>query len=88
MMMVIEIAGWIGAVLLLASYALNINGKLGSTSVAYIMCNLLSGAFFAINTTYHRAYPSAVVNVIWFGIAVAALVKHKRKNKNNEKEQD
>lgn len=71
----IEIIGWIGAVLIVGSYFFNINGKLKSSSLVYIICNLLGGIFFTINTLVHGAYPSMIVNIIWVIIAVAALLK-------------
>ena len=75
----IEIIGWIGAVLITGAYFLNINGKLKSSSGVYILSNLFGGIFFTINTLVHRAYPSMIVNIIWVFIAVAALFK-KEKN--------
>ena len=71
----IEIIGWIGAVLIVGSYFLNINGKLKSNSLVYIVSNLLGGIFFTINTLVHQAYPSMIVNIIWVIIAIAALFR-------------
>ena len=74
----IEIIGWIGAVLIVGAYFLNINGKLKSTSAVYIISNLVGGIFFTVNTLVHRAYPSMIVNIIWVFIAVAALLKKEK----------
>jgi len=74
----IEIIGWIGAVLIVGSYFLNINGKLSSRSPVYIISNLLGGIFFTVNTLVHHAYPSMIVNIIWVVIAIAALLKKDR----------
>ena len=71
----VEIIGWIGSVLIVGAYFLNINGKLSSRSPLYIFSNLLGGIFFSINTFVHQAYPSMIVNIIWVFIAVAALLK-------------
>ena len=71
----IEIIGWIGAVLIVGSYFMNINGKVKSSSIIYISCNLLGGIFFTFNTYVHRAYSSMIVNIIWVIIAIAALLK-------------
>ena len=71
----IEIIGWIGAVLIVGSYFLNINGRLKSSSSVYIISNLLGGIFFTVNTLVHHAYPSMIVNIIWVIIAVAALFR-------------
>ena len=72
---IIEIIGWIGTVLIVGSYFFNINGKIKSTSVSYILTNLVGGILFSIYTYAHRTWPNMVVNVIWVFIAVAALMK-------------
>lgn len=79
----IEIIGWIGAVLIVGAYYLNINGKLKSTSVWYILSNLTGGVFFTINTLVHGAYPSMIVNIIWVIIAIVALFKKDKKEPVN-----
>ena len=71
----IEIIGWVGAVLIVGAYFFNINGKLKSSSVVYILSNLFGGIFFTINTYVHQAFPSMIVNIIWVIIAIAALLK-------------
>lgn len=78
MNLLVEIIGWIGAVLILGAYFLNINGKIKSNSLIYIISNLLAGIFFTINTLAHQAYPSMIVNIIWVLIAVAALLKKEK----------
>ena len=75
MEIVIEIIGWISSVLILAAYFFNMRGSWKAASPLYIWCNLLGGAGFVLNTVYHHAYPSALVNVIWVIIAIAALFK-------------
>lgn len=72
---IIEITGWIATVLIVGAYFLNINGKVKSTSVPYILCNLVGGILFSVYTYAHRTYPNMVVNVIWVIIAIAALMK-------------
>ncbi len=73
--MAIEIAGWIAAVLILTAYGLLSAGKLNGKSVAYQVMNIVGAIGFVINTGYNGAIPSAVLNVIWVGIGVWALVK-------------
>jgi hypothetical protein len=74
----IETIGWIASVLIVGAYYLNIKGKLHAGSPAYIWANMIGGAFFVANTVWHGAYPSAVVNVVWVVIALAALFKKKK----------
>ena len=73
----IEVIGWIGTILIVGAYFLNINGKVKSTSMPYIISNLIGGILFSVYTYAHRTYPNMVVNVIWVCIAIAALMKKK-----------
>jgi len=77
----IEVLGWIASLLIVGSYALNITGKLAANSKTYVVANLVGGLFFVLNTYYHQAYPSMLVNFIWVLIAIVMLLK-KDKNKN------
>ena len=76
----IEIMGWIASVLIVGSYALNITGRLSASSKTYVLANIIGGIFFVVNTYYHKAYPSMIVNVIWVIIAIYMISKKKKKN--------
>jgi hypothetical protein len=75
MKLFIEIIGWIASLLIVGAYFLNIRGKWSAQSAKYIWCNLVGGVFFVVNTTYHEAYPSALLNVVWVIIAMLSLRK-------------
>ena len=75
MKLLVEVAGWIAAVLILTAYGLLSAGKLTGKSVSYQLMNIVGAIGFVINTGYNGAIPSAVLNVIWVGIGVWALVK-------------
>lgn len=75
MELLIETLGWIGSVLIVGAYASNIYGRLRADALLYIWANIIGGCFFVVNTIYHHAYPSAVVNVIWVIIALNAVTK-------------
>src|SRR6185437_11198326 len=72
--MLIEIAGWLGAAMLIVAYGLVSYGSVGGRSRFYQALNTLAGLLLAVNTVWHRAWPAAAVNIIWTGIAVGALV--------------
>ena len=69
----IEIAGWLGAALLLLAYALVSYGRVGGRSVLYQTLNIAASVLLAANTSWHHAWPSAFVNIIWIVIAIGAL---------------
>lgn len=76
--LLIEIAGWIGAGLILLAYALVSSGRIQARSVSFQLMNLLGAAGFVLNSGFHGAWPSAILNVIWIGIAAVSLAGLKK----------
>jgi hypothetical protein len=60
-------------VLILLAYLLLSIGKLTGQSILYQMMNVIGAGGFAVNGWWHRALPSASLNVIWAAIGVWAL---------------
>jgi hypothetical protein len=73
MSLAVEIVGWIGAVLVLGAYVLVSTGKLTGRSPVFQSMNAVGAAFFVLNTWWHGAMPSMVLNVIWSVIGFVAL---------------
>jgi hypothetical protein len=71
--LLVEIAGWVGAGLILAAYLLVSVGRLTGQCGAFQWMNLVGASGFVINSGYHGAIPSAALNVIWMMIGMAAL---------------
>lgn len=71
----VEIAGWVGATLILLAYILVTIGRLTGHSPAFQWMNLVGAAGFTINGWWHGAIPSAALNVIWMLIAAVALLR-------------
>ena len=69
----VEVAGWIGAALILLAYLLVTMGRLTGQSLAFQWMNLFGALGFVINGWWHQAIPSASLNVIWMLIAAVAL---------------
>jgi hypothetical protein len=64
---IMDILGWLGAILYLVAYGLVSAKKVESDSWMYQGLNILAGTMLIINTYYLRAYPSAGLNVAWVG---------------------
>jgi hypothetical protein len=71
--MFVEVIGWAGALLVLAAYLGVSSGRLTGGSVAFQGMNAPGAAFFVLNTWWHGAMPSMVLNIIWSGIGFGAL---------------
>jgi hypothetical protein len=74
-MILIEIAGWAGAALILLAYLLVTTEKLTGRSLAFQWMNLVGAAGFVANGLWHGAIPSASLNIVWMAIAAFALVR-------------
>jgi len=72
---VIEIAGWVGAVLVLIGYVLVSTGRLEGRSVAFQVLNLIGALGFIANTAWHGAIPSMALNIVWSAIAIYTLAR-------------
>jgi hypothetical protein len=73
--LLVDFAGWAGAIVLLLAYGMVSFKKLAPDSRWYQLLNAFGSACLIVNTVYHHAYPSAAVNVVWIMIALAAQVR-------------
>lgn len=73
--LIIDIIGWIGSVEVIVAYALISSERVNGKSILYQLLNLTGAIFLIVNTIYYGAYPSTAINVVWVGIALAALWK-------------
>jgi hypothetical protein len=69
----VEGVGWIGAGLILGSYALLTMRRLNAESATYQWMNIAGAAGMIVNGLSNGALPSAFLNVIWLGLGAYAL---------------
>ncbi len=79
----VEIAGWGGAILILLAYLLLSAGRLTGQSLAYQAINVVGAAGFVVNGWWHRALPSAALNVLWLLIGAIASWRIIRKRRSS-----
>ncbi|MDX2001944.1 MAG: hypothetical protein SFW35_05915 [Chitinophagales bacterium] len=78
--LLIDITGWLGAACVLYAYLMVSARRLEGDSLHYQTFNILGALFLIINTYFHHAYPSTIVNIIWVGVAVYSLLNRKKAN--------
>jgi hypothetical protein len=67
--------GWFGTALILIAYTLTTFGFLSTNNLIYPLANG-AGALGLIYTSFKKKdYPPGVLNIIWFTIALVAIVK-------------
>jgi len=70
--------GWIGAACVLVPYALVSTGRLAGTTMSFRISNIAGGVLLMLNTWYHHAFPSMIVNVIWIAIGAYSMMRVKQ----------
>jgi hypothetical protein len=75
----VEAIGWTGAALILAAYFLVSMGRLSGQSAAFQWMNVAGAAGFIVNSGWHGALPSTVLNIVWLGIGAFTLWRIARK---------
>jgi hypothetical protein len=65
MALFVEIIGWVGALLVLAAYVGVSTGRLAGGSATFQWLNAVGATLFVVNTWWHAAFPSMVLNIIW-----------------------
>jgi len=75
--LLIDIIGWVGAVILLLAYGLISTRRTDGGSIGYQLLNLVGSALLMLNSFFYGAYPSSGVNIVWIGIALYALFRRR-----------
>lgn len=78
----IEIIGWLGTLFVVLAYFLVSYKKIEPTSKSYQLLNLAGALSMSLNVWHHQAWPSFALQIVWGTIALAALVKMTRINKD------
>jgi len=78
MKIIIDIGGWIGAVMLLLAYFLVSSKRVGGTSTRYQSLNVVGSVLVGTNAFYYSALPSFGINVVWIGIGITALASRRK----------
>jgi hypothetical protein len=71
---VIDVLGWVGAIILLVAYTLNIMQKLETDSSYFLSINLLGAFLLTINAYSTESYPFLVVNLFWVLVSIYQLI--------------
>ena len=79
MEILIHVIGWAGSLMVIAAYGLNSYQRMTSNSLAFLLLNLVGGAFLIIYSAYLEAFANTFINVVWVFIAIPALAKRLRR---------
>jgi hypothetical protein len=72
----IDAGGWVGASFLTTAYAV-VTFRPSADRKAYHLLNIAGCMLLIVNTAWHRAWPSAVTNLIWIGIGGISFLRQR-----------
>ena len=75
----IDLAGWVGSLLLISAYWSVSKKRMEPESFLYQSLNVIGSVLLIVNTYYYGAFPSTAVNIIWVCIGLFYIAKLKRK---------
>ncbi|GAA3119296.1 CBU_0592 family membrane protein [Streptosporangium carneum] len=75
MSLFVDLLGWAGAALMLYGYAMVSSSRMAGDGMPYQIVNLVGAIALMINTAYHSAWPSAILNVVWGVIGLVAVTR-------------
>ncbi len=73
--LIVEGVGWYGLFAILMAYALVSFGTITPNSITYQLLNLTGSITLVILTFYKKAYQNVILNVIWSGISLIAILQ-------------
>lgn len=69
-----EVIGWLGAVMILAAYALNNSGTITMQTPAYQLLNLFGALGIVYISLRKKASQPALLNLVWAAIAAIGVI--------------
>jgi hypothetical protein len=68
------VLSWIGVLIILGAYILNVFGLVETKSVIYLLANVVGSVFILGHAFHRRDYQPAILNIIWAAVALINLV--------------
>ena len=75
----IDVLGFLGVSMILLAYFLNINKKLQTHQIAYILLNLIGAILACIASLLMNYYPFVLLEGVWTLVSLIALIKYLKK---------
>ncbi|MFC7643678.1 hypothetical protein ACFQX6_25050 [Streptosporangium lutulentum] len=75
MSLFVDLLGWIGAGIMLYGYVMVTTSRMAGDGVPYQAINLAGSIALMVNSAYHSAWPSTILNVVWGVVGVVAVTR-------------
>lgn len=79
----VDLLGFVGVSMILIAYFLNLNGKIQSSDIRYILLNLFGATLACMASLLMEYYPFVLLEGTWTLVSIVALVKYLNHKKDN-----
>ena len=79
-MNIVDWLGFIGVFQILLAYILNINGKIKSTDLTFILLNLIGASLACLASIFMEYIPFIILEGVWAFVSLISLLKYKTKH--------
>ena len=74
----IDCIGFVGVFQILIAYILNVNGKLESSSISFILLNLIGATLACLASILMNYIPFIILEGVWTIVSLISLIKYKK----------
>lgn len=71
----LNLLSWIGILIILAAYIMNVFGVIETQSLVYLLMNIVGSIFIIFHAFQRKDYQPAVLNIIWALVALINLAR-------------
>ncbi len=72
----IKIIGWLGTLILMTPYTLNVLRVISAQSLVYLIPNLLAGVLLGVRVYNDRNYSNVLLEIFWIIVTLVAIVRY------------
>jgi len=74
----IDCIGFVGVFQILIAYILNVNGKLESSNISFILLNLIGATLACLASILMNYIPFIILEGVWTIVSLISLIKYKK----------
>lgn len=72
----IKTIGWLGSVILMFTYLLNVLDIISSQSLVYLIFNLLAAFFLGVRVLKDKNYSNVFLEIFWAIVAMIGIIRY------------
>lgn len=72
----IKTIGWLGSLILMFTYLLNVLDIISAQSLVYLILNLLAAFFLGVRVLKDKNYSNVFLEIFWATVAIIGIIRY------------